>query len=627
MVYLFLAALIIRVLYWLTPPLDSDSATVGLMALHILKGEFPLFFIGGHYGGALEAYLVSLVFLLFGANRWTLPLSTCFEFFVFLGIYRLWAKKWFSTETARWALAWLALSPPLLLYYSCVSFLEYIWLLLFGTLIIYFFSSLYWDARQVEKKESHLVAGMGLLAGLAWWVQYQAVYYIFPVTLLLLTAKPWRWSLKQSGVAVIFFILGGLPFWVYNLGHQWISLSEAGKFSSAAPFGQSLGYILAQGLPVALNLFPITAPKDYLPFPRQPLVPYLSMGLLWLLPLGFGLLLWAQRRFFFSRRPDQPRLISPRAFLLVFLLSYLAIFSASGLAGEKADRHLLPLYTVIPVFLGLMADQLSRWKRPARWLLGVLLCGLNLYGLWNFLPLADARKWERYQTIRQETRFLLDFLREQNLLRVYHFNYWIGTQMTFEAGEKIVFANPIHEPYPVYLQAVNRSPRAAYLFINHPNLPFENTMRVMGASFKRQDSGRWEIYYGLTKIQPQGKRIPAGSPLLPRSRDLGLTLDLGRVYPRGIELRMAGIPPERVLHGLSWEGSSEGETWHPLMTSRDLFFLPLDWVTGQPRFKKESPYQFFSLPGEPLRYLKITPTGEDPVSFPQVGFQLEAYDR
>jgi hypothetical protein len=90
---------------------------------------------------------------------------------------------------------------------------------------------------------------------------------------------------------------------------------------------------------------------------------------------------------------------------------------------------------------------------------------------------------------------------------------------------------------------------------------------------------------------------------------------------------MAGIPPERVLYGLSWEGSSEGETWHPLMTSRDLFFLPLDWVTGQPRFKKESPYQFFSLPGEPLRYLKITPTGEDPVSFPQVGFQLEAYDR
>ena len=378
---------------------------------------------------------------------------------------------------------------------------------------------------------------------------------------------------------------------------------------------------------MALNLFPITAPKDYLPFPRQPLVPYLSMGLLWLLPLGFGLLLWAQRRVFFSRLPDQPRHISPRAFLLVFFLIYLGIFSASGLAGEKADRHLLPLYTVIPLFLGLMADQLSRWKRPAMWFLGILLCGLNLFGLWNFLPLADARKWERYQTIRQETLSLLDFLKGEHLSRVYHFNYWIGSQLTFEAGEKTVFANPLHEPYSAYLQAVNRSPRVAYLFVNQPDLSFENTLQVMGASFKRRKAGRWEIYYDLTKIQPEGKRILAGSPPLLRPQDLGLALDLGQVYPRGIEVRLAGGSPERVLQGLIWAGSFEGKSWHPLITSRDLFFLPLDWVKGQPRFAKERPCQFFSLSEDPLRYLKITSTGEDPGPFPQGGFQLETYAR
>ena len=477
------------------------------------------------------------------------------------------------------------------------------------------------------KKETLLIAGMGLLAGLAWWVQYQAVYYIFPVTLLLLAAKPWRWSLKQGAVAVISFLLGGLPFWVYNLGQQWISFSEAGKFSAAASFGQSLGYVLTKGLPVALNLFPITAPKDYLPFPRQPLLPYLSMGLLWLLPLGFGLLLWAQRRFFFSRRPDQPRLISPRTFLLIFLLSYLGIFSASGLAGEMADRHLLPLYTVIPVFLGLMAEQLSRWKRPAGWLLGALLVGSNLYGLWNFLPLADPRKWERYQTIRQETRSLLEVLKEHHLSRVYHFNYWIGTQLTFEAGERTVFANPLYEPYPVYLQAVNRSPRTAYLFINQPDLPFENSLRLLGASYIRRHSGRWQIYYGLAKIQPEGKRILADRPPLSRLQDLGFTLDLGRVYPRGIEVRLAGASLERVRQGIVWEGSSEGQTWQRLVTPRDLFLLPLDWVIGQPRFIKERPCQFFSLPETSLRHLKLTLGGENPGPFPQGELQIEAYAR
>ncbi|HSO71419.1 MAG TPA: hypothetical protein VLR91_02095, partial [Thermodesulfobacteriota bacterium] len=64
-----------------------------------------------------------------------------------------------------------------------------------------------------------------------------------------------------------------------------------------------------------------------------------------------------------------------------------------------------------------------------------------------------------------------------------------------------------------------------------------------------------------------------------------------------------------------------------LMISGNLFFLPLDWVNGQPRFNKESPYQFFSLPGDPFRYLKIISTGEDPGPCPRVGFQVEAYDR
>ena len=518
---------------------------------------------------------------------------------------------------------------PLLLYYSCVSFLEYIWLLLLGTLIVYFFGSVYWEARRVDTNESLPVAAMGFLSGLAWWVQYQAVYYILPVSLLLVIGKPWRWSRKQIRVALIFFILGGLPFWVYNLGHQWISFSEAGKFSASAPFGRSLVQVLGTGLPVALNLFPITAPKDYLPFPRQPLVPYLSLVLLGLLPFGFGLLLWVQRRFFFAGDRDTPRRISPRAFLLVFTASYLCIFSVSGLAGEKADRHLLPLYTVIPVFLGLMVDQLGRWRPPAGWLLGLLLCGLNLYGLWNFLPLADHRKWERYQTIRQETRSLLDFLARQDLRRVYHFNYWQGTQLTFEAEEKIVFANPIHEPYPAYLEAVNRFPGVGYLFINRPDTSFENSMRVMGASWERREVGRWQVYYGFTKRHPQGRRTPAGSRpgdvlidptqadhssdrdrsenrsrWVLRIQSPGLPLDLGQVFPKGIEVRLAGNPPEGIRPALSWEGSLEGKTWHPLMTSRDLFFLPLDWIDGQPRFDRAGPFQFFSLPEKPIRYLK-----------------------
>ena len=52
-----------------------DEAVTGNMALHILKGEPQLFFWGQPYMGALEAYLTSSLFFLFGPSAFTLHLT------------------------------------------------------------------------------------------------------------------------------------------------------------------------------------------------------------------------------------------------------------------------------------------------------------------------------------------------------------------------------------------------------------------------------------------------------------------------------------------------------------------------------------------------------------------------
>ena len=52
-----------------------DEAVTGNMALHILKGEPQLFFWGQPYMGALEAYLASSLFFLFGPSALTLHLT------------------------------------------------------------------------------------------------------------------------------------------------------------------------------------------------------------------------------------------------------------------------------------------------------------------------------------------------------------------------------------------------------------------------------------------------------------------------------------------------------------------------------------------------------------------------
>src|SRR5260221_1716550 len=46
---------------------DSDEAVEGLMARHVLSGEYPMFLWGQRYKGVPEVYLTSAVF------RWMAP--------------------------------------------------------------------------------------------------------------------------------------------------------------------------------------------------------------------------------------------------------------------------------------------------------------------------------------------------------------------------------------------------------------------------------------------------------------------------------------------------------------------------------------------------------------------------
>ena len=57
------------------PPTNSDEGTMGLMARHIAyNGEYPIYFYGYNYMGALEAYLGAGFFRLFGSSVFTLRL-------------------------------------------------------------------------------------------------------------------------------------------------------------------------------------------------------------------------------------------------------------------------------------------------------------------------------------------------------------------------------------------------------------------------------------------------------------------------------------------------------------------------------------------------------------------------
>ena len=72
-----LAGVCLRIFHFarLHESLDADESIVGLMAMHIAEGrEFPVFFYGQHYLGALESYLAAMGFAVWGPSPMALRL-------------------------------------------------------------------------------------------------------------------------------------------------------------------------------------------------------------------------------------------------------------------------------------------------------------------------------------------------------------------------------------------------------------------------------------------------------------------------------------------------------------------------------------------------------------------------
>src|SRR5690606_2650263 len=145
-------------------------------------------------------------------------------------------------------------------------------------------------------------AGLGLAAGLGWWTNRLIVVSALPVGLVLLVS----WIRQRIsvgtvapgiGLALLFFVAGSAPWWVFDFTHQHAALStyltnrQSGEFEGIGipyvpPPQRALGLILI-GLPTLIGLrFPWSS--TYFLIPAGVLV-----------ALVYGVAVYR-----FSRRPD-----------------------------------------------------------------------------------------------------------------------------------------------------------------------------------------------------------------------------------------------------------------------------------------------------------------------------------
>ncbi len=489
-----------RVFYgpWGALSVDSDEAVGGLMGMHVLRGEFPVFYWGQSYMGSAEAYLHAVSFEIAGAGPATLRIKPLVVGIAeILAVYGL-ARTTGDRRLALGAAAFFSLAPPFLILHSISAKANHNETLLLGTLILLGTIRLLGEEDAVRRKSRSLA--LGFLAGFAWWTHLLIVYYLLPAAIALLWLGWGRIRWKEGIAAVAGFAAGGLPFWVYNASHSWASFALV-RTEETAGFWRNLSFLAGDRMSFVLSLNYLTDAG----------LKWFSSVLLfaWLVLLAAVVItgLWA----FVARDAGDSR----KGLLVLcalFIVSMAAILATSRY-GQPAmgTRYILPIYSVLPLAVILLISVVERRRRG---FLAILAGGfLGFHLVLNILAVRTHYAGEAGETSRRETDEAIAYMRSRGIQGAYA-DYWVSYHLTFHAGEEIV-VSPIAEAgrYPPHAAFLESASNVAYVFRPGGKVreeDFHRGLESISVIFERKTMGDTVIVHYFRG--PEWPLVPLGNP-------------------------------------------------------------------------------------------------------------------
>ena len=433
---------------------DSDEAVVGLMARHVLHGQFSTFYWGAGYGGTIESVLTAPIFFVFGSSWLALRIvPIILSCVAALVVWRI-GRRLYGEPAASVAGALLWVWPPFLVAHLTQQQSGfYASGLVFCTVLILL------ALRAVEAPTRLRVGTFGFVAGVALWNDVQLVTIVAPLVVWLCWRQ--RAVLAQAWLAVPLLLVGASPWIVWNLRHDFGSFNTHITTSSSYP--HRLRLFLSPLLPMLLGLRSLYVQEPVLSAAFVDLVLFVLLA-----AFAYG----AYR----SRGRDTIVLyVIGLAFPFIYALTRAAIVT-------DEPRYLLQLSPVLALLLG-QAVSARRHVRMAT--VAVAAAALTLSGV----TLARAASWRdshpRNPAVApRDIQPLVRILDAAGIDRVYA-QYWVAYRIDFETNERVVAAEsklksvrfvdgkPIPGAYPevrwpAYVRKVNAAPRAAFVFIVWP---------------------------------------------------------------------------------------------------------------------------------------------------------------
>lgn len=251
------------------PMVESDEAIIGLMARHILHGQFDYWFWGQQYMGAFQAYVVALFFAAFGSSTLVLRLAILLFTIGFLAAMYVLGRAAYGPVAGLLTLAWLVIGPSMSLLREQTAIGGYQDMLLFGSLVLV---GVWLRLRRPEAlprtrrewiRALLLYAGIGVAGGIGLWSDLLIVPVLVMGAFALLAGRT-RELFSFCGLALVLgFFVGGFPYISYNITYKNATYKEIVREShpngsmqllpDASLWVEQTGEALSVGVPVMLG--------------------------------------------------------------------------------------------------------------------------------------------------------------------------------------------------------------------------------------------------------------------------------------------------------------------------------------------------------------------------------------
>ncbi len=466
------------------PTLDSDEATIGLMALHLRHGEWSVFFWGQPYMGSLEPTLIAPFVWFLGPTAFALRLAPTFLGLAAVAAIAVLARRLYDAPTSLLAAALLAFGSPYFVILSVRAYGGYVETLLFGALLLL----LALRGAEPANRTITATALLGLLAGLALWTNLLVAPFLLAVAAIFYWQRRSDLIGRNGAMLLGALLVGAAPALIYNIGNGAATLTTilgiTAVATHAGPHPSLLGNLWLEAtvsLPIVVGGFlggyqsaGLTIGAYRAAAAARPLAYAIDLLLLLIvasLLISASVSAVKTRRTLRLPRRDHTRAPFARdarvrrqgeaALLLVTGCYLLAMVSTRQSDLFAVPRYLFPVAISAPVVASRLLHVLRALPARLRQVFPrvrvaplvvptIVLSALfawNLAGVAAVTPISTAALDHGIWVDNDDTA-LVHLLKAQNVHTVISNDYWEGLRLTFESGESEIAVMITPEGHP-----------------------------------------------------------------------------------------------------------------------------------------------------------------------------------